>query len=283
MQTVENSSRISTEIRERMEQYRKKLISAGMIEPTRSDYSTRHWQFYKQATALTAFVVNLRGNDNCLEVMYGYASTAFTRFVGCENALKESGVCDEDITIREKITICNESNERVAKIVIQEMHDKYLLTEKDELLLLAKAKRKEFIHRIAVKLKALGFKKKANTWTKPLEADYYVMFYAQKSAFSDEYYFNIYIGKNGTDYYGDCYYTRVAPDDMYPMDWQAISKEEIDFFLEHSVVPALEQLIETPLNMLGKLPFIWSACDCDRQKCERCWVEKNQWEAKGIQ
>ena len=67
---------------------------------------------------------------------------------------------------------------------------------------------------------------------------------------------------------------------MPAMDWQALSKEEFEFFLNRSVVPNLELIINTPLYELGKLPMIWTNCSCDRNKCEQCWVEKNRWEAK---
>ena len=104
------------------------------------------------------------------------------------------------------------------------------------------------------------------------------MFNVQKSSFSDEYYFNVYISKNGTNKYGDCYYTRVAPQGMCPMDWQALTKEEFDFFLEETVLPTLSKIINTPLNDLGKISAYWSGCHCKRNKCESCWIEKNLWD-----
>lgn len=280
MQTAESVKPVSDEMRAKMEQYRIQLLDAGMLEPTKIESSNWHWLFYKPATALTAFVVNLHGSDCCIEVTYGYASTAFTRMAGDKNVLIEWGVSDEDITIREKIVIRGKADEEIAGCRIGEMYSRYLTTEKDDLLTCAKAKRKEFIQQIAAKLKPLGFKKRSNTWTRALELEYYLMCNVQKSDFSDEYYFNVYIGKNGTIDYGDCYYTRVFPDGMCPMDWQALSQKEFDFFLEHTVVPALQQIINTPLIELGKLPSIWSCCYCDRHKCERCWVEKNLREGK---
>lgn len=166
---------------------------------------------------------------------------------GCANALSESGILDEDITIRGKYIICNETDEIIAKSRIAEMFTVYRDAQKDDLLLFAKEKRKAFIQQISTKLKPLGFKKKANSWVYMLTDTYYLMFNAQKSAFSDAYYFNIYIGKSGTNEYGDCYYTRIAPGDMFPMDWQALDKEEFDFFLDNSVVPELEKILSTPL------------------------------------
>ena len=148
------------------------------------------------------------------------------------------------------------------------------------MLLFAKEKRKAFIQQIQAKLKPFGFRKKANTWTRSLTETYYLMFNAQKSAFSDEYYFNLYIGKNGTNDYGDCYFTRLAPNGMCPMDWQALNKEEFDFFLEKSVVPELEKIIGTPLEALGQMPRYWSGCHCNHEKCGSCWMQKNLWEAK---
>ena len=267
------------DIQIKMEQYRTELLAFDMCEPTFWKTS-RRWLFYKPITELTAFVVNLQGNEFYVEITYGYASTAFTRMAGDENALVERGVSDEDITIREKVIICDEADEAMAKIKIEKMYAAYQDTQKDDLLLFAKEKRKAFIQQIHTRLKPLGFKKKANTWTRWLTDTYYLMFNAQKSAFSDEYYFNLYIGKNGTNEYGDCYYTRIAPNGMAPMDWQALYKEEFDFFLEKSVVPELERILATPLPELGQIASYWTGCYCNRQKCESCWMQKNMWEAK---
>ena len=281
MQIAVDSKPLSGEMRAKMEQYRQQLLAAGMVEPSKRESSEWHWFFYKPVTEWTAFIVNLTGTDDYIEVAYGYASTAFTRFAGCENSLIELGVLDEEITIREKRIICDEADEASARTEIAQMYEKYRQTTKDELLVAAKEKRKAFIQQIAVKLKPMGFKKKANTWTRTLEGEYYLTFNAQKSSFSDAYYFNVYIGKIGSVRYGDCYYTRVFPGDMCPMDWQALNSDEFEFFLNRTVVPALEELIHTPLYELGKLPAIWSCCHCKRNICKQCWVEKNLWEAGG--
>lgn len=278
MQIAADSKPISSETRGKLEQFRGELLAFGMQEPSKRKSSVWHWYFFKPMTELTAFIVNLTGNDNCVEVVYGYASTAFTQFAGCENALLESGVSDEDITIREKIIIYDGTDEDTVRSLVGDMYSRYYKTQKDDLLKFAKEKRKAFIHEIALKLKPLGFKKRANTWTRPMEGEYYLMFNAQKSGFSDEYYFNVYIGKNGTNDYGDCYYTRVAPQGLYPSDWQALSWEELASFLNSTVIPTLETIIDTPLKELGKIPSYWSGCYCDRKKCDCCWMEKNRWE-----
>lgn len=274
------SKPLPIDIQAKMERYRKELTVFDMREPTKRNLSSCHWYFYKPMTDFTAFILNLHGNEFYIEVTYGYASTAFTRMVGDENALVEWGVSNEDITIREKVIICDESDETIARNKIAKMYAAYLHTQKDDLLLFAKEKRKTFIQQIHAKLKPLGFRKKANTWTRALTDTYYLMFNAQKSAFSDEYYFNVYIGKNGTNEYGNCYHSRIAPVGMSPMDWQALDKKEFDFFLDKSVVPELEKIIGTPLAELGQLSSYWTGCHCNRQKCESCWMQKNLWEAK---
>lgn len=152
------------------------------------------------------------------------------------------------------------------------MYDRYKNLEKEALLRIVRIKRKKWIDKIAEKLKPLGFKKKANTWKRVLEDGYYLMFHAQKSSFSDEYYFNVYIGKENTDFYGDCYYNRIVTD--CPLDWQTIADDEMIKFLENDIVSQLMHIIETPLHELGKETMIGEHCECDRQQCVACWIQK---------
>lgn len=155
---------------------------------------------------------------------------------GDEDSLTRLGIADESINMCEKVVIMDDDDEKNAEFVIRRMCERYFCAEKDELLNKVKIKRKSFINQFAVKLKTLNFKKKNNTWTKLLEGQYYLMFNIQKSAFSDEYYFNIYIGKNGTNRYGDCFYARIAPQNMCPMDWQSITKEQFDEFMQEKEI-----------------------------------------------
>ncbi len=280
MQNMPSQPSLPEKIQRKLAQYRTQLLSAGMQEPMKQETGGRHMCFYRFATEQTAFVVNLTGSEEYIEVTYGYASTAFTKMSGNADALTVYGISDDEITIRANFLICDESEEEEAATKIRQMYNTYLRTEKDELLNQAKAKRKAFIQQIAVKLKPLGFRKKGNRWTRPLEGNFSVHFEAQKSAYSDAYYFNIVIGKSSTPNCTECYYHRVAPLGMSPMDWQALSPDVFDRFLERIVLPELEQILRTPLQVLGKQPEIWSGCICNHQKCQHCWVEKNLWEAK---
>lgn len=262
----------------KMHEYRKLLLDNNFLEPMIQELHSERWRFYKQVTQLTAFVVNLIGTENGIEIVYGYASTAFTLMKGDEDSLIRLGIWNEDINIRERIVILDESDTRVNVDCIGEMYNKYKHVEKEELLEIAKKKRKEFINKIAVRLKPLGFKKKGNTWKRLLQDEHYLMFDAQKSSFSDEYYFNVNIYNEECDSYVGCFYCRVYPNELCPLDWQLISDDDFVWFLENEVTDFLLHIINTPLSELGKESTICKGCMCERDKCDNCWVEQNMWE-----
>ena len=186
MQISENPKPIPADVREKLESFRTRLLAAGFLEPTRHHSSDWHWYFYRPDTDLTAFAVNLRGKDGWLEVTYGLASTAFTRMAGDENALGWYGLSDPDITLRENFLVCDDSDAETLAAQIAAFFSRYRGTEKDALLDLAREKRKAYIAQFAAALKPLGFKKKATTWTRPLDS-FELVFNLQKSAYADEY------------------------------------------------------------------------------------------------
>lgn len=261
-----------------MHQYRKELLENNFIEPELQDLSSKHWLFFRPATRLTAFIVNLKQSNKGIEVIYGYGSTAFTLMNCCENSLNESGIDDDDITIRKKVLILPEDQTHAAANCISEMYQAYRYIEKDELLKIARQQRKEFINKIAVRLKPLGFKKKKNSWKKFLNDEFYIMFEAQKSSFSDEYYFNIFIDTDKQEFGRECFYCRVFPEELCPLDWQLYPHDKFISFLEDNVIALLSHIINTPLAELGKEKMIWEGCNCERDICNVCWVEKNLWE-----
>ena len=277
MQISENPKPISPELRARLEVFRTALLDAGFLEPTRRESSEWHWYFYRPDTTLTAAAVNLRGRDGYLELTYGYGSTAFTRLTGCENTLVWYGLSDDDITLREKFLICEDADEQTAAELIAAYLAQYRGTEKDALLLLVKEKRKAWIGQFAARLKPLGFKKKANTWRKPLEGSFELAFYLQKSSYADEYYFNVCIQPIGCTSHMRCYYTRLGSGTF---DWQSLTPAETETFLDKTILPPLHKLLATPFPVLGNNPAIWKGCICDHSLCPACWVRKNVWEAK---
>lgn len=284
MQTADNPHPIARTTIDTLMRYREQLLAAGFHEPTKSIARDWHWLFYKPLTSLTAFIVNLQGYDDRVEVVYGCASTAFTLMANDKDALITLGVSDDEITIRARLTIRNESGEASSAEAIRKMHDQFATLEKDELLAIAKEKRKAFIREIAVRLKPLGFRKKDNTWT--LSRDGYVLtFNLQKSSYADLYYFNVFLRREGMTQFGCCYDDRIAPDcepaGYWRMDWQLIAPDDLTAFLDDRVLPRLKWLIDTPYADLGADPTLWGDCNCQRTYCDSCWVHKNLWEAKG--
>lgn len=257
-----------------IQKYKKLLLEAGFSEAKKNSL-----HYFKETNNYVAFIVDIVDGDG-IEIYYGFASTAFTRIKGDGTALINHGVSKDDIALRQKTRIYSEKDELCAEQAICEYYQKYRNVSKEQLLILAKEKRKNFIDSINDKLKPLGFKKKNSNWTRALNDEYYVSFYAQKSAYSDRYYFNIYIGLFGTNDYGDCFYTRVSPGND-TIDWQLISAQEFMFWLNSVIENILMPIITTPLSELGARNKTWEGCTCQRNKCENCWVQKNLWEARG--
>ena len=282
-QRSDDAVQLNEQIIERMERYCSQLLATGMKEPDRQS-KTWHWMFYRLETELTAFAVNLQGREDCVEIVYGFASVAFLRMDGQEPSQAESITIDDtDIAIRKKEIVRSPEDEQRAGERIRAFYEAYRSLEKDALLAEKKARQKKFLDTIAVRLKPLGFKKKAARWTRQLRDGFALEFYAQKSAFSDEYYFNVSVGKIGDPTYGSCFYTRVTPKGMRITDWQLIPEADWEAFLDSVIENTLKPLMATPFEELGRQERLWENCNCARTKCAQCWVEKNLWEAKGMQ
>lgn len=256
-------------------EYKSELIAAGFSEATK-----RQGNFFIRLTELTAFVVDMKEMDDGIQIVYGAASTAFTRFRGAENALIEWGVATDDCNIRRCIDIWSEADEEEAKQRILDLYQKYRFVSKDELLLIAKDARKVFLQQITDVLKPLGFKKKGNAWRTVIGERYMLIFDAQKSLYADKYYFNITVKLIDDKTFGECFGTRVVEGRSGLFDWQLMPGEQLQRIMGQAVEKYLLPIMNTPLSELGKKEWIWRSCICKRNKCEHCWVEKNLWEAK---
>ena len=108
------------------------------------------------------------------------------------------GISSTDINLREKLFITSWEDEPAAWETIANFFQTYLHLEKEELLALVQKKRKAFLQQITQALKPLGFRKQGNLWVADLTPEYNLQWHAQKSDFSDQYYFNLRIRKKGT-------------------------------------------------------------------------------------
>ncbi len=259
---------------------RERLLQSGFMQAEgdedAANASALH--FYRPDTPLTAFAVNLAGDASGVNVVYGYASTAFACMTGDETALVRHG-CSE-INLCGRVHIACDADAAEAENAVRALLDAHRGVEKDALLSLVKEKRRAFIQTIAAYLKPLGFRKVRNTWTYSRQDGHQVQFVLQKSMYSDRYYFNVDIRPAGAMYPRICAEFRVLHGEEQCLPWQELGEAAMTAFLEEKLLPALRHLAFAPLDELGRDPFLWDNCCCDRSRCETCWVEKNVWEAR---
>lgn len=246
----------------RIAAYRSQLLGAGFQEAALWHSSPKLGLFYRPCTEQTAFVVDLLGTAHWVEVAYGFASTAFTHIKGNEDSLAKAGVSAAAIHLREKLLLASWEDEPSAREAVAALYRAYPSLEKEELFALVQEKRKAFLRQISQALRSLGFRKQGNAWTADLAPGTVLQWHAQKSGFSDEYYFNLFLRKQGAVYQGSCFYDRLHPAGLCPLDWQAMPPEVFQHFLDSTVVPVLEKILHTPLEELGKDPSLWRGCGC---------------------
>lgn len=234
----------------------------------------KKFKYYKQTKEDVAFIVNLEAYSKHIEIHYGYASTAFTKMTGCADTLKQSGVASDNINIRNMLVYSYGDNELLLWNEIKAFYDKYLNLSKEDILAVAKEKKKAFLNKINENLITLNLKKKNTTWIRCLEDDYYIKFEAQKSQWCDEYYFNIRVCRIN-DQSSECYYTRVNTNNKGIYNWQIITDDKFAELMNSIINDYLLPIINTPINELGKKREIFSGCACSRKKCNNCWIEKN--------
>ena len=222
---------------ERYMKYRAMLFSNGF-----SEAKQKAGHFFRQCTEQTAFVVNFEDDaENCITILYGFASTAY--MAGAEDWFANYGSYIEDCQVRNILCVWDHESEADAKKHISNFYEQYKNHSKDEILSVKKERQKIFLDHFSRVFKPLGFKKKGAKWTKALANGKALTFDAQKSAFSDQYYFNVTV-HSASNQYAIHSYERVV---MYGSDiynWQLMTEEQIDNLIQY----ALKNNIEPKLN-----------------------------------
>ena len=217
--------------------YRDRLLKNGF-----SEAELRNGHFYIQATEQTAFVINLYDEEDGLTVLYGFASTAYPK--GDEDWFARNGSFEDSCQVRNTLYISDDQSEILADASVSQFYARYKDYPKDEILRLKKERQKEFLERFSHALKPLGFKKKNTRWTKALCDGTALSFEAQKSAFSDQYYFNV-IVHHVSDVYDRQSFQRVVIDKNGIYNWQLMTDEQIEHLIQVSltefIIPKLEK------------------------------------------
>lgn len=262
-------------------QWKKQLTAAGFQEASKVPN-----HYFKIDTPLTAFFLNLYTFDDRISLYYGYASIAFIRMKNNETSLADYGISEAGSSMRFHAAIRGTDDAAIIGTEIQETLDRYRGTEKDALLEMIREKRKDFLNRITLQLKPLGFRKKGNEWRKNLSDNHIIYFWADRSPYSDTYNFPIAIAAQNKNFKNRYYCTigTLQPPEnrvfdcqihsSHRFDWQLHTHEDltelIHRFLRLYVTPA-----ENGMECLGKEEYIWKGCLCQLDCCDQCWVEKN--------
>lgn len=221
---------------ERYMHYRETLLTNGFFEA--KQFCGR---FFRQATEQTAFILNLTDEDSCISVLYGF--TAVPNMGDNGEWFADNGSDEETSHVRNLLCIWDGDSEADAEKTILHFYHQYKDFSKEEILNVKKERQKAFLSHFAVAFKPLGFKKKGARWTKELGNGKALTFDAQKSAYSDQYYFNVRVHSVLNAYSWDSY-ERVV---MYGRDiynWQLMTEEQIENLVQY----ALKQYIIPKLN-----------------------------------
>ena len=250
--------------------YRDAALKNGMQEAA---WEHCQFHFYRRTADKAAFAMNLRDYGTHIRVVYGFTT------IPDEDFFRDHGEDDDNIKLRHAAIIRGDEDEAEAARSIQAVFEQYRHTSKDDILALKKERQKEFLSRIHAYLKPLGFAKKASKWTKKLPDGFVLEFEAQKSAYSDVYYFNISLYPDCQPYPA-CFSTRLTTDGEQTHTWQILTDGQFREIMERAIETYIQPILQTPFSELGKESRIWTGCLCPRDRCEACWVEKNLWEAK---
>ena len=248
-----------------LQRFRTELLCANFQEAVRG---VGRLYFYRYTSERVAFIVNLETVEGAVQITYGYTT------VTDEDFLKKHGEDNENIKLRFSAKIERETDERIVAGSIKSVYDAYCNCAKDEILSLKKERQKQFLQKITDKLKPLRFKKKGAKWIRDLEGDFCLEFEAQKSQWSDEYYFNVSVYNKGIPF-PSCYYSRLNVHGKSIYNWQLLTDEEVNGLLDEAIQNTLTPIIHTPLAELGEKQEIWKGCFCSRTTCNPCWVRKN--------
>ena len=212
-----------------------------LVSNSFSEAKQKEGHFFLRTMEQAAFVVNLENDEEgCVTILYGFTSTSY---MGNEEWFVEHGSDIADCQVRNILCVWDEESEVNARTSISDFYEQYKNHTKEEILAVKKERQKEFLAHFAHALEPLGFKKKGTKWTRALDNGRALTFDAQKSAFSDQYYFNV-IVHEASNVYARYSYERVV---MYGSDiynWQLMTSEQIENLIQY----ALKNYIEPKIN-----------------------------------
>ncbi len=210
---------------ERYLRYRDELLKAGF-----SEAKMRRGNFFLKTAEQTAFIIGLDSDGYGVSVLYGFAAIP-NMGDETEKWFSDHGSDDTTCHVRSILYIHDGQTEAAVNETISRFYSQYKDCSKDEILTLKEEKQNAFLDRFACALKPLGFRKKRARWTRDLKNGTSLVFEAQKSMWSDQYYFNV-IVRDAANVYKQHSIQRVARNGKDIYNWQLMTEEQIDGLIE---------------------------------------------------
>lgn len=243
-----------------------KLIDNGFTQS--SIYQDR---FYKYLTNQTAFIINVRDHGKFISIVYGINTVSLDKEL--RNHFENFSETDDNITLRKNISFSNLEEEILVNNIIKEFYYKYETLNKEQLLTVAKEKRKEFIDCFKTLLKPYGLKKKSNKWSKDLDENLTLNFHLNKSIYSDVYYLDLWI--NVQDKPNRlCYSKRYSYYNNYAINWQFLNLNEFMQYLKKTLIEDIDLIINSKIDDLQLKDETFENTFCEKNICDNCKFNK---------
>ena len=218
------------------------LPACARMQPTCS----REGCFLEYTPGGFAWVLNLHRKFDGLLVEAGFAFPANTPE---DRALfAERGCTDTDIRLRLCRLVHTPEELQAVLAEAEALRQAWFARSRDEVKKEIAARQKAFAARITAQLKPLGFRKKALHWTYARPDGWHVDFNAQKSAYTDAFYFNLLL----TEPDKHPWYMGVI--DERPLgnllDWQTMPADDFGDLLRAVVQRRILPLMSTPIDQL---------------------------------
>ena len=214
-----------------------------------------------------AYVLNLLPQEDELLIEAGFLFPTEWDFTA------SIGVRDMSIRLRVIRRVRTEEALHAAMAEVEALRNAWFNATREELKAHIAALQKAFLQRITAQLKPLGFRKKAANWTFQRGDGYEVVWNAQKSLYSDGYYFNLYLHRVGMRELYGCIDTRPMGE---LLDWQTIPGEAFDARLRTIIEQHIRPLMTLPLSEIAQNPTRFGKpALCTPRRCADCWYPED--------
>lgn len=206
----------------------------------------RYWASIERTPASFAWVMNLHPKFDGLLAEAGFAFPMNTPEDWA--FFTSSGCTGTDIRLRISRLICTEAGLESFLGDAEALRNAWFCKSRDEVKKEIAARQSAFAARITAQLKPLGFRKKALHWTYTRPDGWHVDFGAQKSQYTDAFYFNLLL----TEPDKHPWYMGVI--DERPLgnllDWQTMPAGDFDDLLRAVVQRRILPLMSAPIDQL---------------------------------